>query len=99
MATAGSGQVRYARNGDVRIAFEELGGAGGDPLLLIMGLAVSRFWWPDTLVDEFAGRGLSRRRLRSARCRAVHPFPGRGGGQPARRGADTGTRRPIPPRT
>ncbi len=57
MATAGSGQVRHARNGDVQIAFEELGGAGGDPLLLIMGLAVSRFWWPDSLVDEFAGRG------------------------------------------
>jgi pimeloyl-ACP methyl ester carboxylesterase len=41
----------------VRIAFEDLGGAGGDPLLLIMGLAVSRFWWPDTLVAEFVGRG------------------------------------------
>jgi pimeloyl-ACP methyl ester carboxylesterase len=51
------GQVRYAHNGDVRIAFEELGGAGGDPLLLIMGLAVSRFWWPDGLVAEFTGRG------------------------------------------
>ena len=57
MSTPGSGQVRYARNGGVRIAFEELGGAGGDPLLLIMGLAVSRFWWPDTLVTEFADRG------------------------------------------
>jgi pimeloyl-ACP methyl ester carboxylesterase len=57
MAIPGSGQARYARNGDVRIAFEELGGAGGDPLLLIMGLAVSRFWWPDTLVAEFADRG------------------------------------------
>jgi len=57
MATPGSGQVRYARNGDARIAFEEPGGAGGDPLLLIMGLAVSRFWWPDTLVAEFADRG------------------------------------------
>jgi pimeloyl-ACP methyl ester carboxylesterase len=57
MATPGSGQVRYARNGGVRIAFEELGGAGGDPLLLIMGLAVSRFWWPDSLVAEFADRG------------------------------------------
>jgi len=47
METPEPGQVRYARNGGVRIAFEELGGAGGDPLLLIMGLAVSRFWWPD----------------------------------------------------
>jgi pimeloyl-ACP methyl ester carboxylesterase len=57
MVIPGAGQVRYARNGGVRIAFEELGGAGGDPLLLIMGLAVSRFWWPDTLVAEFADRG------------------------------------------
>jgi pimeloyl-ACP methyl ester carboxylesterase len=54
---SGSGQVRYAANGQVRIAFEDLGGAGGDPLLLIMGLAVSRFWWPDALVAEFVRRG------------------------------------------
>ena len=57
MAVSGSGQVRYAVNGQVRIAFEDLGGAGGDPLLLIMGLAVSRFWWPDALVAEFVRRG------------------------------------------
>ena len=57
MAVPGSGQARYAVNGQVRIACEDLGGAGGDPLLLIMGLAVSRFWWPDTLVAEFTGRG------------------------------------------
>lgn len=55
MATAG--KTRYADNGRVRIAFEDLGGAGGDPLLLIMGLAVSRFWWPDALVREFVERG------------------------------------------
>jgi pimeloyl-ACP methyl ester carboxylesterase len=55
MATAG--KTRYADNGRVRIAFEDLGGAGGDPLLLIMGLAVSRFWWPDALVREFIERG------------------------------------------
>ena len=53
----GSGQARYAVNGQVRIAFDDLGGAGGDPLLLIMGLAVSRFWWPDALVAEFVRRG------------------------------------------
>ena len=57
MQAPGPGRVRYARNGGVRIAFEELGGAGGDPLLLIMGLAVSRFWWPDALVAEFINRG------------------------------------------
>jgi pimeloyl-ACP methyl ester carboxylesterase len=57
MTAPGSGSARYAVNGQTRIAFEDLGGAGGDPLLLIMGLAVSRFWWPDTLVAEFVGRG------------------------------------------
>jgi pimeloyl-ACP methyl ester carboxylesterase len=41
----------------VRIAFTDLGGAGGEPLLLIMGLAVSRFWWPPGLVDELVRRG------------------------------------------
>jgi pimeloyl-ACP methyl ester carboxylesterase len=48
---------RYAHNGTVRIAFEELGGAGGEPLLLVMGLGVSRFWWPDGMVAELAGQG------------------------------------------
>ena len=57
MAALSSGDARYARNGDVRIAFGELGGAGGDPLLLVMGLAVSRFWWPDALVGELVRRG------------------------------------------
>ena len=57
MTAPGSGSARYARNGDVRIAFEELGGAGGDPLLLVMGLGVSRFWWPDALVGELVRRG------------------------------------------
>ena len=57
MTTAGAGNVRYARNGGVRIAFEDLGGTGGEPLLLVMGLGVSRFWWPDALVVEFVRRG------------------------------------------
>ncbi len=52
MAVPATEETRYARNGEVRIAFEDLGGAGGEPLLLIMGLAVSRFWWPPGLVDE-----------------------------------------------
>jgi hypothetical protein len=46
MAASEAGRVRYAHNGDVRIAYEDLGGAGGDPLLLVMGMGVSRFWWP-----------------------------------------------------
>ena len=49
--------THYADNGGTRIAFEELGGAGGDPLLLVMGLGTTRFWWPDGLVDELVQRG------------------------------------------
>ena len=56
MTVSESGPVRYARNGEVTIAFEDLGGAGGDPLLLVMGLGVSRFWWPQGLIDELIGR-------------------------------------------
>ena len=57
MAMPGTEQTRYARNGDTQIAFEDLGGAGGDPLLLVMGMAVSRFWWPPDLVAELVRRG------------------------------------------
>ena len=48
---------RYAHNGAADIAFEELSGAGGEPLLLVMGLGVSRFWWPAGLIDELGGQG------------------------------------------
>ncbi|GAA2758006.1 alpha/beta fold hydrolase [Actinopolymorpha rutila] len=49
--------TRFTLNGQIRIAFEDLGGAGGDPLLLVMGLGASRFWWPDGLVSELLSRG------------------------------------------
>jgi pimeloyl-ACP methyl ester carboxylesterase len=49
--------THYADNSGVRIAYEELGGSGGDPILLVMGLGTSRFWWPDGLVDELVRRG------------------------------------------
>ena len=57
MTEPGPGGTRYARNGDAGIAFEELGGAGGEPLLMVMGLGVSRFWWPPGLVAELIGHG------------------------------------------
>jgi len=47
----------YANSHGVKIAYEELGGSEGEPLLLVMGLGTSRFWWPDGLVDEFVRRG------------------------------------------
>jgi pimeloyl-ACP methyl ester carboxylesterase len=49
--------TEYARNGAAEIAYEDLGGAGGDPLLLVMGLGASRFWWPAGLVAELVGQG------------------------------------------
>ncbi len=50
-------QPRYARNGAVDIAYEDLGGSGGEPLLLIMGMAVSRFWWPAGFIRELVTHG------------------------------------------
>jgi pimeloyl-ACP methyl ester carboxylesterase len=52
-------QVQYARNGTVDIAYDTLAGSEGEPLLLVMGLAVSRFWWPAGLCQEFAARGFA----------------------------------------
>ncbi|WP_240670158.1 alpha/beta fold hydrolase [Actinoplanes solisilvae] len=48
-----------ATNGSVHLAVDDLGGAGGDPLLLIMGLGVSRFYWPDGLVAALIDAGFS----------------------------------------
>ncbi|GAA3773774.1 alpha/beta hydrolase [Plantactinospora mayteni] len=48
---------RIAHNGDVMLAVDELGGVGGEPLLLVMGLGVSRYWWPDGLVDALVTAG------------------------------------------
>ena len=49
--------ARFTHNGDVAIAFDDLGGAGGEPLLLVMGLGVSRFWWPAGFIAELIGHG------------------------------------------
>jgi pimeloyl-ACP methyl ester carboxylesterase len=48
----------YAVNGEVRIAWDELvESRGGEPLLLVMGLGTSRFWWPAGLCRAFAEQG------------------------------------------
>ncbi len=51
--------TQFARNGAVEIAYDRLAGSAGDPLLLVMGLAVSRFWWPAGLCQAFAGQGFA----------------------------------------
>ena len=56
MQAASGTATRYAVNGAVRIAYEDLGGAGGDPLLLVMGLGASRFWWPEGFTTTLVSR-------------------------------------------
>jgi pimeloyl-ACP methyl ester carboxylesterase len=56
MQTPGGTATRYALNGAVQIAYEDLGGAGGDPLLLVMGLGASRFWWPEGFTTTLISR-------------------------------------------
>src|SRR3954467_12978507 len=53
-------QIRYARNGDVSIAYETFGNtAEGEPLLLIMGLDFQMAWWPDAFCRRLVARGFS----------------------------------------
>jgi pimeloyl-ACP methyl ester carboxylesterase len=76
------GPARYARNGAAEIAFEELGGAGGEPLLLMMGLGVSRFWWPPGLVAELARQGFHVAAYDQRDAGESTHFPAAGGGSP-----------------
>jgi pimeloyl-ACP methyl ester carboxylesterase len=53
-------QTRYARNGDVSIAYETFGDtAEGEPLLLIMGLDFQMVWWPDAFCERLVASGFS----------------------------------------
>jgi pimeloyl-ACP methyl ester carboxylesterase len=53
-------EVRYARNGDVRIAYEVFGDpAGGEPVLLVMGLDFQMLWWHEDLCALLVDRGFS----------------------------------------
>src|SRR5690349_14649910 len=52
--------VRYARNGEVEIAYETFGDlAGGEPLLLVMGLDFQMVWWPEELIDRLVEAGFA----------------------------------------
>lgn len=52
--------TRYARNGDIEIAYESFGDlATGEPLLLIMGLDFQMVWWADTLCRQFVDAGFA----------------------------------------
>ena len=53
-------ETRYARNGDVSIAYETFGDpATGAPLLGIMGLDFQMVWWPDAFCARLAERGFA----------------------------------------
>lgn len=51
--------TQYAANGAVTVAFDRLSGSEGEPLLLVMGLGTSRFWWPAGLCQGFAAEGFA----------------------------------------
>nr|WP_284289285.1 hypothetical protein [Angustibacter aerolatus] len=64
--------VRYAENGDVRIAYEAFGDlSAGEPLLLVMGLDFQMVWWPDEPGRPVGTCGVRRRPVRQPRHRAV----------------------------
>lgn len=48
-----------ARHDDVTIAYERLGPAGGEPLLLVMGLGMQLLSWPDEFCAMLVERGFS----------------------------------------
>jgi pimeloyl-ACP methyl ester carboxylesterase len=49
--------IHLARNRSVEIAFETFGAAGGEPLLLIIGLDSQMLWWPDGFCAALVRRG------------------------------------------
>jgi pimeloyl-ACP methyl ester carboxylesterase len=48
-----------AHNGNVSLAFEQVGDDGGEPLLLIMGLGMQMIYWPEGLLAQFADAGFT----------------------------------------
>jgi len=74
--------TQYARNGTAEIAYDRLAGSDGDPLLLVMGLAVSRFWWPAGLCQAFAGRGFAVARYDQRDAGQSTRMPDTGGSNP-----------------
>ncbi len=74
--------TQYARNGAVEIAYDRLAGSEGDPLLLVMGLAVARFWWPAGLCQAFADRGFAVARYDQRDAGQSTRMPDTGGSNP-----------------
>lgn len=52
--------IRYARNGEVRLAYETFGDiATGEPLLLVMGLDFQMVWWPEEFIARLVDAGFA----------------------------------------
>ena len=74
--------TRYAHNGAVKIAYDRLIGSEGDPLLLVMGLAVSRFWWPTGLAQALADQEFAVARYDQRDAGQSTRMPDTGGSNP-----------------
>jgi pimeloyl-ACP methyl ester carboxylesterase len=66
----------------VEIAYDRLAASAGDPLLLVMGLAVSRFWWPAGLGQAFADQGFAVARYDQRDAGQSTRMPDAGGSNP-----------------
>ncbi|MER0477639.1 alpha/beta hydrolase [Streptomyces sp. Edi2] len=52
--------THWAHNGEVELAYDQLTShQGNEPLLLVTGLGVSRFWWPGGLAQALAAQGFA----------------------------------------
>lgn len=47
----------FATNGAVRLGYDDLGPPDAEPILMLMGLAASRFWWPPGLLTALQAEG------------------------------------------
>jgi pimeloyl-ACP methyl ester carboxylesterase len=74
--------TQYTHNGEVAIAYDTLAGSEGEPLLLVMGMAVSRFWWPAGLCQELASRGFKVARYDQRDAGQSTRMPDAGGSNP-----------------
>jgi pimeloyl-ACP methyl ester carboxylesterase len=66
----------------VEIAYDTLAGSEGEPLLLVMGMAVSRFWWQTGLCQELASRGFKIARYDQRDAGQSTRMPDTGGSNP-----------------
>jgi hypothetical protein len=74
-----------ARNGDVQIAYEDFGKAGGRPLLLISGLDSQMIGWPGEFCEGWPGQAstLSAATTGTRACRLASPARRRPTSSPA----------------